>query len=253
MHCVWPTVKGAGGFSNPTSFVVHFHNIASLSRLLLFVTVQIVYVLLKIHVDKTMWSNVLVGGYRSAWVFLLGCFVFRLRSKHWKRTHLLHYITPQSIIILSFFFLLLLITLREYMCSIAFIVYAYTHSNRSTGGKRKTFICLICCCCRCWQFLHFYECKNMFYYNSLLDGSIPMQQQQHQTNEKHTLTTRKCLDRCQFGWSYFPVWMYRSVACSCLCVCSFTFVFEMWMRDKRPRLLLFRLFDWLLTKKDTWN
>lgn len=189
--------------------------------------------------------------------------LFRLHSKHWKRTHLLHYITPQkflqSIIILSFF--LLLITLREYMCSIAFIVYGYvlcvyTHSNRSTGGKRKTFICLICCCncccCCCWQFLYF-ECKNMFYYNSLLDGSIPMQQQQHQTNEKHTRTTRKFLDRCQFGWSYFPVWMYRSLNHWHVRACAFTFVFEMWMRDKRPRLLLFRLFDWLWTKKDTRN
>lgn len=86
----------------------------------------------------------------------------------------------------------------------------------------------------------------MFYYNSLLDGSIPMQQQQHQTNK---IYTEFFLDRCQFGWSYFPVWIYCSLNHWHVCVWCVR-VFKRWMRDKRPRLLLlFRLFDWLLTKE----
>lgn len=51
---------------------------------------------------------------------------------------------------------------------------------------------------------------------------------QYQCNSS-TITNRIFLDRCQFCWSYFPVWMlFLERACMCI----------RWMRDKRPRLII---------------
>lgn len=150
-------------------------------------------------------------------------------SKHWnvqrvkKHTCCTAYTIHPRNCTVDHYIIVLLITLREYMCSIAFIVwicYLCIQQNQSTGGKRKTFICLICCCCcccYCWQFLYF-ECWNMFYFTT------PCLMDQYQCNSSSSSSTkqikytfRKFLDRCQIGWSYFPVWMLfrEPLTCSC--------------------------------------
>lgn len=146
-HLFWPTVKGAAeDFQHRVSF--RFRIIVSLSWLSYFITVQIVYWVLQRWIDG---RSMMVVPHCPSVCCCFSCSRHNFFSPtRQQNTPVARHIHPRNCTV-DYYIIVLLITRREYMCSIAFIVFVYLYiyahnnnTNRSTGGKRETFICLIC-------------------------------------------------------------------------------------------------------------